>query len=140
MLCTVVVWADGPWCEVGPGPTPPTRPGNFTPTPLSNCTYIPGTWINPASQEYVQGVGTKEACCKACGLSSTCVAAVLKCPLPRGPCKCNLKQWNAENSLRRDGGEHTHTDMACLTGRQHIPGPGPDDVVDNEEALLNWWP
>jgi hypothetical protein len=147
--------ADGPWCEVGPGPPPkpappppppPTpKPGNFTPTPLSNCTYIPGTWVSPMSQRYVEGAPTKEACCKACGLSETCVAAVLRCPLPSGSgsCMCNLKLWDGSNILQKDGKEHTHTDLTCLTGRQNISSGGPDDDGGgglSEEQLLNWWP
>eukprot|EP01051_Picozoa_sp_SAG22_P004261 SAG22_NODE_224_length_14744_cov_7.467668_7_plen_190_part_00 len=45
----------GPWCEIGPGPPtppPPPSPGPFAPTALSNCTWMPTTWVSPPSSNW----------------------------------------------------------------------------------------
>ena len=126
----------GPWCQIGPGPPLPTPPGNFTPTPLTNCTYLPNTWITPALHRTLEGVTTKEGCCKACGLDPYCVASVLQCPKGGGTCQCNLKDWNADYRLDHKLST-THTDLTCLTGRQHIPGKPDQDHHKSEKELLN---
>lgn len=77
----------GPWCDLGPSPPAPPpappapAPGPFPPTPLSNCTYLPDTWVSPASHSVVHNATTQAACCSACGMSTTCVASVLTCPV-----------------------------------------------------------
>jgi hypothetical protein len=126
----------GPWCGIGPGPRPAPSPGNWTPTPLTNCTYLPNTWISPPEHRALEGVTTKEACCKACGLDPSCVAGVLQCPKGGSqPCVCNLKSWNSANRLAHNPSA-THTDLTCLSGRQVIPD-GPDRNPHSEEELLN---
>jgi hypothetical protein len=114
----------GPFCDVGPSPPSPQPqpPGNFTPTPLHNCTYLDNTWISPATKNWVMSATTQQACCEACGMDPTCVASVLTCPKGGGgECYCNLKAWRADNTLDHSKSPQ-HTTLTCLTGRQNITG------------------
>ena len=117
----------GPFCELGPlppsppsppSPPPPAPPGPFPPTPLNNCTYLPNTWVDPPSHETVDAA-TKEACCSACGMNPSCVAAVLTCKDSSGKCTCNLKLFNPKYTLSHKTNTD-HTTLTCLTGRQNI--------------------
>jgi hypothetical protein len=117
----------GPFCELGtlpPPPPPPPTPGPFPPTPLTNCSYLPNTWVSPATS-IVVNASTEEACCSACGMSADCVASVLQCDEKggSGSCTCKLKPYNPSYHLSHTTNDR-HTTLTCITGRQHIPdGP-----------------
>jgi arylsulfatase I/J len=121
----------GPHCEIGPvptptpGPPPAPAPGPFPPAPLSNCTYMPTTWVYPASSTKVEAT-TQGACCAACGMDPTCVASVLTCYTDKTkPCDCNLKNWNHAQQIRHTTNPD-HTTLTCITGRKNITDDTPN--------------
>ena len=126
----------GPWCEVPgvPTPAPTPAPGPFTPTPLTNCTWIAGMGIRPSSMIASATTANKEACCKACGMNPNCVAATQQC-YPDKPCVCHMHGYQEGATTAKQANS-----TICVTGR----APAPEDgalyhrVWTSEEEMLNY--
>jgi arylsulfatase I/J len=118
----------GPFCQIGPGPMPPGPPGNFTPAPLNNCTWVQGARVRPPKHTVV-AANSKDDCCKQCGLDSACVIATFQCYADdESSCACHKHTYDEHQTVVKQANS-----TVCVTGR--VPKP---IIALTEEELLNY--
>jgi hypothetical protein len=65
-------------CAAKPSPPPGPAPRRFTPTNSTNCSWVEGFAVNhrvTVGKPVLQGVASKEACCRACYENAECVVS-----------------------------------------------------------------